>query len=493
MPKQEARIIKPQPGPQEQFLSTWADIAIFGGAAGGGKSYALILEGVRHKDVKGFGGIIFRREATQITQEGGLWDTAKAIYPIFGARPREGNSLDFTFPDSFVRIKFSHLQLERHIYKHDGSQYPFIGFDELQHFTRKQFLYMLSRNRSVCGVAPYIRATCNPDPNSFLRQFIAWWIDEHSGLPIPERAGKIRWFITINDEFVYADTWHELRKNYGCKHVDRYLTYEMHKDMSLCPECGHPLQMPLSLTFIPSSIYDNPALLKEDPQYLAKLMALPRVERERLLGGNWNVRAGSGMYFQREWFGTPANLKGVRFSKLIRYWDRGAVEPNAENPDPSYTAGVLLGLADNGYWYLLNVSRFRKSPGSRDAEIERVCLDDKETWKGLARRYYVGLEVDPGQAGVVEAEALSKRLARNQLTVKLNRVRESKGKRAEPVSAQAEQRNIKYTHGHWNDAFFNEAENFNGTDEGHADQVDGLSGAFYLINKLSASLVWGRN
>ena len=58
---------------------------------------------------------------------------------------------------------------------------------------------MLSSNRSTCGVKPYIRATTNPDTDSWVRQFIAWWIDEDSGYPIPSRSGKIRWFFIQND------------------------------------------------------------------------------------------------------------------------------------------------------------------------------------------------------------------------------------------------------------------------------------------------------
>ena len=77
------------------------------------------------------------------------------------------------------------------IYDGQGAQVP--GFDELTHSTKSQFFYMMSRNRSMCGVRPYIRATCNPDADSWVAEFISWWIDQETGLPIPERAGKVRY------------------------------------------------------------------------------------------------------------------------------------------------------------------------------------------------------------------------------------------------------------------------------------------------------------
>src|SRR6266850_7935610 len=91
------------------------------------------------------------------------------------------------------KIKFSHLQLETTVHDWQGAQITLICFDELTHFTAYQFFYMVSRNRSTCGVRPYIRATCNPDADSWVAEFLAWWIDQETGLPIPERAGVLRY------------------------------------------------------------------------------------------------------------------------------------------------------------------------------------------------------------------------------------------------------------------------------------------------------------
>jgi len=149
--------IRPQAGPQENFLATEADIAIYGGAAGGGKTWALLLEPLRHIHNPEFGAVIFRRTYPQIRSEGGLWSESSTIYPAMGGQPRE-SILDWTFPAG-GRIKFAHMQHEINRLDWQGAQIPLIEFDELTHFTKEQFFYMLSRNRSTCGVRPYIRAT----------------------------------------------------------------------------------------------------------------------------------------------------------------------------------------------------------------------------------------------------------------------------------------------------------------------------------------------
>ena len=110
-----------------------------------------------------------------IRAEGGLWDASKSIYSLIDAAYPRDSRLEWVFPSN-VKLKFSHLEYEKNIYDWQGSEIPFIGFDELTHFTSSMFFYLLSRNRSTCGVKPYIRATCNPDPDSWVADLIAWWI-----------------------------------------------------------------------------------------------------------------------------------------------------------------------------------------------------------------------------------------------------------------------------------------------------------------------------
>lgn len=291
----QKKIIKPQPGFQEAFLSSPADIAIGGGAAGVGKTFAELLEPLRHKDVKGFNTIFFRRTTVQIRNPGGLWDESTEIYPMFGASSNS-QQLEWTFK-SGVSFKFSHLQHEKDIYEHQGAQYCLINFDELCHFTKKQFFYLLSRNRSMCGVRPYVRATCNPDPDSFVAELIEWWIDmeeffpngeknPHYGFPISERSGVLRYFIVDNENYIWGNTKQEVIDK--APHI---FDAEVFEDIN-------PDDLVKSITFIPGDIYQNKELLNKNPEYLANLMAQDEDEKARLLYGNWKIRVDELCIFQ---------------------------------------------------------------------------------------------------------------------------------------------------------------------------------------------------
>lgn len=258
-------------------MSTPADIAIYGGSAGGGKTFALLLEPLRHCTVNPeFWAVVFRKNAVQVKNPGGLWDESMKLYPFVGGKPLS-HTLEWTFPEG-GGVKFAHLEADSTVLNWQGSQIPLLCFDELTHFSQSQFFYMLSRNRSMCGVRPYVRATTNPDADSWVAEFIGWWINQDTGFPIPERSGVLRWFIRINDKLIWADTKEKLLADYG------------------------DTQMPKSVTFIAATIYDNKKLLEVDPGYLANLMALDSVQRERLLDGNWKVRKRFEGMFKEAWF-----------------------------------------------------------------------------------------------------------------------------------------------------------------------------------------------
>ena len=182
--------IRPNDGPQREFCRTTADIAIYGGAAGSGKSFALLYAAAKYTHVPGYTGVVFRRTAPELVGGGSLWELATQLYPVIGARYRESPVLECRFPSNAL-IEFRHLQHDKDKHAHQGKQYSFIGFDEVTHFEPSQFWYLVSRMRSTCGVRPFLRATCNPDPDSFVRTLIDWWIDA-DGYPIPERSSMLR-------------------------------------------------------------------------------------------------------------------------------------------------------------------------------------------------------------------------------------------------------------------------------------------------------------
>lgn len=103
---------------------------------------------------------------------------------------------------------------EKEKYNWQGSQIPLLMFDELTHFTESQFFYLFSRNRSTCGVKPYVRATCNPDGESWVARFIEWWLDPNTRYADESKCGKIRYFIRRNDFIHWADTRGELYEKF---------------------------------------------------------------------------------------------------------------------------------------------------------------------------------------------------------------------------------------------------------------------------------------
>lgn len=445
--------IAPQPGPQTEFLRTSADIAIYGGAAGGGKSYALLLHALKHKDNEKFAGVIFRRNATQVRNPGGLWDESSRLYPLLQAKSRE-ISLEWTF-QSGMRMKFAHLEYEKTVLDWQGAQVPYIGFDELTHFTESQFWYMLSRNRSVSGVPGRIRATTNPDADSWVRKLIDWWIDPVTGFPIPERSGKIRYFIRLDNTLHWGDSVDELRAVHG------------------------PAVQPKSLTFIGAKLSDNKILMENDPGYLANLMAMARIERSRYHDGNWNTRADAGTFFQRHWFPVLDNLGGITVTKSIRYWDRAATRPSETNPDPDWSVGLKLCQTSGGAHVITDIVRIRGTP----LEVENLVL---HTARVDGYDVAVGLEQDPGSAGVADVDNMVRKLA--GFNIMVNKPTKAKTVRAMPVSAQAERGQIMLIRAPWNDAFLSEAQSFPVGESGHDDQVDCLSGAFAELTKAVSTL-----
>lgn len=435
-------IVRPHPGPQTRILSSPADIVICGGAGGGGKTFVLLMEGIRHAQNPQFGGVIFRRKAVQIMSQGGLFDEALKMYLPLNAKPVTSPYPKVTFP-SGARMTFRHLNQERDVYDWQGPGVPYFGFDELTHFTEFQFNYMFSRNRSTCGVRPYIRATCNPDPDSWVLNWIEWWIGE-DGYPIEERSGVLRWFIRdLDDQFVWADTREELLEKY-------------------------PNNRPLSLTFIGSKLADNPTMLEKDPDYEAKLLALDSVTRARLHGGNWLVRPKAGEVFPdscAKWLkpGERCNI-----ITRIRRWDLAATD----KPTADYTVGVLMGITDQGTFVVEDVIRVQKSAGEVRQLIERTAMMD-------GYDVHVGLPQDFGQAGVDQIYGF--RLQLRDFLLEVDRETGSKVTRASTFAAQWQQGNVYLVQGSWNTEFVRELAAFP-TKGIHDDQVDAAAGAFNFLN-----------
>lgn len=446
--------ITAHPGPQTAFLSSAADICIYGGAAGGGKSFGLLLEALRHTPRnRDFNAVCFRRTTKQVMNPGGLWDQTFRIFPLAGGFPVV--SLKEWRWKGGGKVAFGHLEYEQNKYDWQGAEVPLIMFDELTQFTRSQFFYLLSRNRSVSGVSGYIRATCNPDADSWVAELISWWIDQETGYPILDRCGVLRWFLNIDDKLIWADTRQEL--------IERFRGVIAEEDLQ-----------PKSLTFIAAKLDDNPTLAKGDPSYRSNLLALQKVERERLLSGNWKVRPSAGLFFQRLWCGmVDAIPAGTVF---VRGWDFAGTKYDGTN-DPDWTSGTKIGRIPDGRFIVADHVCLRGSPHEVRTLVHNTASHDSRT-------VTIGIPQDAGQSGKWQVADFVKDLAR--YNVRSSPESGSKQVRFSPFSAQAEHGNVLILRGEWNDVYFSQLEAF--PDGRHDDFVDSTSRAYNTLMEVRAPM-----
>jgi predicted phage terminase large subunit-like protein len=441
-------IIRPQEGPQEHFLRSKADIILFGGAAGGGKTAALLLSLFRHIDNPEHTAVIFRRTTPQIRNPGGLWDEAVKFYSKIPSTHFRAEPLEIIFP-SGSKLKLSHMELERNVYDWQGAAITTICFDELTHFSSNMFFYMLSRNRSLSGIKPTIKATTNPDPDSWVVDFIDWWIGE-DGYPIPERSGKIRYFLRIGGDIVWGDDPTALETKYKM-----------------------PPKTAKSFTFIKSSLADNKILMESNPEYYANLLALDEVESARLLDGNWKVKHKKGDFFKASKFPIlhPSELPHDFEKVTVRHWDLAASAGRGD-----WTVGVKMSrriINSNKPRYTIeDVKRVRLDAADVEALVKQTARED-------GRHCTVGLYQDPGQAGKMQAGYYIRQL--DGYSVRITPVTAGKVTLCTPVASQHQAANIAIAKGEWNQSFLNEMEAFSGAKNDTDDQVDAVSGAFHLL------------
>lgn len=274
------KIIKAQPWYQMKTLSSPADIVIGWWAAWSWKTYSLLLEWIKCFDYPWFRWIIFRKTSVQIRGGWWLWDESKNIYSAVPyATPKDYLTKWIVSKPEWnwktAEMKFWHMNYDKDMYSHQWLQYAFIWFDELTHFSEASFLYLMSRNRSVCGVKPFIRCTCNPDPFSWVRKWIERYLDE-DWFVIKERDWVIRYFTMDDNVPIWGMTPQEVIDK--CPHIFNPII-ESWEDPNLFIK---------SFTFIEWDLSENKELLDKDKTYKANLMALWEQEKKALLMKCWN-------------------------------------------------------------------------------------------------------------------------------------------------------------------------------------------------------------
>jgi predicted phage terminase large subunit-like protein len=359
------------------------------------------MAALQYVDVPHYSALLLRRTYADLALPGALMDRAAEWLRPTAAKWREQDKT-WTFP-SGATLTFGYLETENDKYRYQGSEFQFVGFDELTQFTQTQFQYLFSRLRRHRGVDIPIRMRAASNPGG------------------------------IGHDWVFQ----------------RYLVEG--------PAKGR--------IFVPARLEDNPHLDREE--YEQALNELDPVTRARLRNGDWNVRE-SGGYFKREWFKivdrAPPRLHWVRC------WDLAGTEPSRSNPDPDWTAGVLL-AEDQGTYWIRDVRRRRLNPGGVEGFVKATAEEDG---KGVEVR----LEQEPGSSG----KAVVERYEREVLKGYVVRGKPSTGdkvERAKPFSAAVYNGNVNLVRGPWLSDYLDELEAFPAG--GHDDMVDATSGAFDAV------------
>lgn len=407
---------------QAAFLLLDSKEAFYGGAAGGGKSDALLMAGLQYVNVKGYAGIIFRKSYADLTKPGALIDRAKEWLFRFPDEVRwneKDKKFEFfqkhgTQKEVISILQFGYLENANDKYNYQGGEYQFIGFDELTHIDRDSYTYMFSRLRRLkhTNIPLRVRGASNPPDDDSGQWVKTRFIDE------AESKGRI---------------------------------------------------------FIPAGMDDNPFLDVE--QYEESLQELDPVTRARLRDGNWEI-IRKGNMFKRTWFQSVTELPTQR--RKVRFWDMAATDEEKakkrnKSHEPDYTVGFLLSYCQ-GIYYIEDIIRVRKRP---EATEELQYLTAKSDGYSVIIRE----EREPGSSGIGVIDS-KKRTLLKDYQYDENHSTGAKTARAAPVSAAAERGNIKFVAGCRNiEEFFNEAESFPGGI--HDDMVDALSGAFAILNSVS--------
>jgi predicted phage terminase large subunit-like protein len=426
---------EPTVGPQLDFIASSAYEALYGGAAGGGKSESLLYGVLRDIADPFYRAILFRRTYPELKKS--LIDRSQRPYRALGGT-YNGSDHAWRFP-SGAMIYFSHLEHEHSVESHQSSEYQFIGFDELTHFTELQYTYMLSRLRGSRRVR--VRAGTNPGGPGHDWVFKRWapWLNrkpDYKGVRVD--SGKTLFYRNVEGEAQWC-------------------------------ERGPGV---LSRLFIQARVEDNPHITDGSPQYVEQLKGLDAVNRARLLGGDWLAQPGAGAYYQRGWF-RFLDTRPVAPIARVRRWDLASTENGGD-----WTVGVRMALLRDRSFVVEDVVRKQLRPAGVEACILSTAeLDGKDV--------HVSMPQDPGQAGKSQVEAYAKLLS--GYVFKSAPETGDKVTRQEPFSAQCEAGNVSIVRGHWNEPFLQTLEAF--PDPGvHDDDVDAAAGAFtYLAGKMSSA------
>jgi hypothetical protein len=347
----------PEP-PQHAFLWLHALEALYGGAAGGGKSDALLMAALQYVDVPGYSALLLRRTYPELTQADGLI-TRSLIWLAGTDAVYNTTGHQWTFP-SGATLSFGYLATRWDHLRYQGGAYQFIGFDELTQFLEGQYRYLLSRLRRPSD------DTDEPLARVPLRM---------RGATNPGGPG------------------HEWVKR-------RFIEWEEHPDDPEDPD--NSLDAFGRRIFIPARLEDNPHL--DQQAYERSLAGLPRADREQLRHGLWDVDTGDRVYPRADV--TAALDLGLELDRLAAAGELPApAAPLALGIDWGEHTHGLLGypLAGGGLYVAAGLERHGSEAGASSAAILDLA-HHLPAWPGRREvpdlaRLVAEARYDPGSAG----------------------------------------------------------------------------------------------
>lgn len=248
----------------------------------------MLMEPIYDIDNKHFNGIIFRKNKDDFEN---IINESKRWFSNLGRYNKSKDDMTWYFKSGAkLGLTIYDMPMPEFDIKYRGQQFAYIGIDELPQMPFEMFKFLMTANRNTVGVRSRIFGTCNPDPLSWLRKFLDWWIGP-DGFVIPERDGAVRYCYMPDDSvdnILWGDTPQEVYEQ--CKDIiddawNPELEQYGYDKVSFSVK---------SVTFIKAGLYDNKALIKSDPSYIASLLNQPAEIRAREFDGNWNViRSGN--------------------------------------------------------------------------------------------------------------------------------------------------------------------------------------------------------
>lgn len=474
---EEEVIIGPQSKFQADYLNSTSRILVAGGAAGSSKSHVGLMRHLRWMDDPLYRGFCIRKNSTAIMKSGGLFDAAVHLYSQVDDIKIKLKDQRIVF-GSGASVSFSHYENDSAGQLYHGLELSNVFYDECTHADEKHIWWLISRLRTKAKLDPSIWLSCNPDPDSFLYDWVKWWLydDEHpnAGLPDPEKNGRVRWILRREGLIFWGDSREEMIVKYGNPNLP----------------IDHPKQVrPLSFQVILGTIYDNPWLMENQPEYLSSLEAMPDVERRRLLLGDWNAREQNSTHFLRSWcteaIEEPPKSEIV---KTVRSYDLASTLKSDANNSPDYTATCKVSKLKNGSYFVHDVQRTRIRFGDWKEFILNNARSD-------GYDVDVILPLDPGAAAKASTGILTREISEAGFRVRTLSTTKSKLDRFRPVSSLAQNGHIIFLKNcgtdHENKILndlnfvYRELEAFTGQrksgESGHDDVVDSLADCVSIL------------